>query len=79
MSDLSSTSPTADLQTALIELIYSGGSLADRLATIHSEYTYCMCGLFRGPSSEPDNHANAGCPVARYYRAVAAVERAVRS
>ena len=78
MSTVSPPKPT-ELQNPLIELIYSARALADRLTTIHGEFTHCVCGLFRGSPADHENHKNRYCPVARYYRAVEAVETAVRS
>ncbi len=79
MSSLSYPFPSADLQAALIELIYAGSALAARLTSDLGGFTLCVCGLFVGHATNPDHHLNTSCPVARFYRAVEELDTAVRS
>lgn len=69
----SAPSPT---NAAIIELIYAGNDMAAHLVMKDGRDFSCVCGMIVGPVENPSHH-HTFCPVARFYRSVEMVKRAL--
>lgn len=68
----------AHVEEAIVEIVYAGAALANYLTFQIGSHFECICGVATVTPKRSDTH-KASCPVARFYAAIDAAMKAVRS